>query len=299
MGLETDGARAAGGAYEARGAGGVSAAGVVGTAGEELEARLHAQGFLYGLAHTVFGGAPDGSLARALGSAECVQVLRALAGDCPACGPLADWCAKAAKGAEDAAGADGADGAGGVAAEGDVAGAGGMRDEGGAEVKGGARNAADAAVEGGARMLDQALSEYNRCILGLGAHRESHPWESTYTSHNRLMFQPETLAVREFYRTYGCTPAQYPKVADDHVALECAFLAHLAKRALEAPSGEARAEALSGQLRFLDEHLLAWLPRYCADLYADAPDGLYDLAARALLEFAEADRRFLANALGA
>ena len=33
--------------------------------------------------------------------------------------------------------------------------------------------------------------------------------------------------------------------------------------------------------------------------HADAPDGLYDLAARALLEFAEADRRFLANALGA
>lgn len=30
-----------------------------------------------------------------------------------------------------------------------------------------------------------------------------------------------------------------------------------------------------------------------------APGGLCDLVARALLEFAEADRRFLANALGA
>lgn len=210
---------------------------------------MHGQEFVYGMAHTVFGGEPDEALVSALGSSACAEALRELSASNPAFRELSAWC--------DAA-----------AAECESPGASSSR-------------------------LAATRSEFNRVIVGLGANRQSHPWESVYTSSKKLLFQPEMLEVRDFYREYGCIPKLYPKVADDHLSLECAFLAYLAKRALQGKDEEERTRFLLGQELFLKTHLLAWLGLYAAELHDDAPDGLYDLMACALLEFAEGERCFL------
>ena len=145
-------------------------------------------------------------------------------------------------------------------------------------------------------MLDTSRREYNRCIAGLGSKRKSHPWESTYTNNRKLLFQVETLEVRNAYREFGYLPQMYPKVADDHISLECAFLAALAGKMIEA--GEAEdAESLDrfakGSLDFLNKHLLLWIDLYAKDLHVDAPDGLYDCCAHALADFARSDKTFL------
>jgi len=118
------------------------------------------------------------------------------------------------------------------------------------------------------------------------------PWESVYTSHRGLLFQETTLQVRDFYRSFGCIPAEYPRVADDHVALECAFMAVLARRGAEALARGDSAEVerlLDGERRFLDEHLLVWLPRF-ADAIAKRPgDSVYQRAVCALTEVCAAD----------
>lgn len=216
---------------------------------EALEARLHGQEFVYGMAHTVFSGEPDEALMGALGSSVCIDSLRGLGDSDPGWQELTAWC-------EVAAGEGAAPGA-------------------------------------SSNLLATTRSEFNRAIAGLVANRQSHPWESVYTSSKKLLFQPEMLEVRAFYRAYDCLPRLYPRVADDHLSLECAFLAHLAKRALEARDDEERAFCLAGQRSFLQEHLLVWLGSYASELHEDAPDGLYDLMARALLAFAEGEKRFL------
>lgn len=148
--------------------------------------------------------------------------------------------------------------------------------------------------------LPQAKSAYSRVMLGLGK-RASHPWESAYRSPRRLLIQVETLEVRNAYRAFGYLPKMYPHVADDHISLECAFMAALAKRSIDEAEGGDQAglrELARGQAAFLDEHFLKWLPSYSADLRKDAPGTLYDLTASALSTFAGQDAVFLSDFIG-
>lgn len=146
--------------------------------------------------------------------------------------------------------------------------------------------------------LPEMESVYNRVVLGLGS-RKSHPWESAYTSARRLLMQAETLEVRNTYREFGYLPKLYPSVADDHVALECAFMAALAKRSieiLEAEDLDIFQRLAEGQVRFLRMHFLRWVGRYAEDLREDAPESLYALCASALVSLAEHDVTFLESA---
>lgn len=144
--------------------------------------------------------------------------------------------------------------------------------------------------------LERCRSAFNKAVAGLGAKRTSHPWESAYTSSKKLLMQVETLEVRNAYRAFGYVPELYPKVADDHLSLECAFLAALAQRsmaALEAGDAEGLASLAEGQRSFLREHLLKWIDDYAADLHKDVPGALYDLVAAALAAYAKRDAAFL------
>lgn len=140
------------------------------------------------------------------------------------------------------------------------------------------------------------LSTYNRVVAGLGSRRASHPWESAYTSCKKLLMQPETLEVRGAYRAWGYLPKMYMRVPDDHLSLECAFLAELAQRTIQAAEegeGDGLSRLVAAQWAFLQNHLLRWLGEYAADLHEDAPDSLYDRAAQALALYAAEDAFFL------
>lgn len=140
--------------------------------------------------------------------------------------------------------------------------------------------------------LERAESEYNRFVMGLGSNRVSHPWESAYTSNRRLLFQVETLEVRDAYRAFGYLPEMYPKVADDHIALECAFMLALAGKTLDA-EGEEFVRLVAGQRDFLRDHMLKWVDNYASDLHEEAPGGLYDLMSTGLARFIKDDFVFL------
>lgn len=60
------------------------------------------------------------------------------------------------------------------------------------------------------------------------------PWGSVYMSEERLVFQKETLEVRNWYREFGLAAENLYREPDDHIALELGFLAHLAKLEYEA-----------------------------------------------------------------
>jgi TorA maturation chaperone TorD len=113
-------------------------------------------------------------------------------------------------------------------------------------------------------LLDKLKTEYTYLMIGPDK-LPAPPWESVYRTKERLIFQESTLAVRRAYLKYQFLPANYPHEADDHIALELDFMAHLAKLTLESFEDNGIEEVkrlLADQKSFLDEHLLVWIDQF-------------------------------------
>ncbi len=97
-------------------------------------------------------------------------------------------------------------------------------------------------------------------------------------SDSRLMFQEKTLEVRNWYRRFGLQSEKLYSEPDDHIGLELAFLAHLAKLGVQAIDEEDQEQfvaLLDAQRNFMSEHILRWAPRFCEKVIAGAKTDLY------------------------
>ncbi len=99
------------------------------------------------------------------------------------------------------------------------------------------------------------------------------PYESVWRDEDHLMLQAPTFAVRRFYQRHGLQVADWRQMPDDHLSHELGFVALLLER------GE-----WSEAARFLDEHLLVWLPGFAARVAERAATEVY--AALAVLTLA-------------
>ena len=91
------------------------------------------------------------------------------------------------------------------------------------------------------------------------------PWESVYRSSEHLIFERQTLEVRQMYQRYGMVPPQTNVEPDDHFGLELRFVAYLNGLALYAfkqDDSMLGIEAVETVGRFLNEHLLQWAPEF-------------------------------------
>jgi TorA maturation chaperone TorD len=122
-------------------------------------------------------------------------------------------------------------------------------------------------VPGGisAAMIQDLNVDNTRLFVGLG--RVLAPlWESVYYSEERLVFQESTLDVRRWYLRFGLEPENLHKEPDDHIALEMAFIAHLASlgvNALDIGDREQCEKLVQAQHEFASAHLLRWAPLWC------------------------------------
>lgn len=122
------------------------------------------------------------------------------------------------------------------------------------------------------------------------------PWESVYMSKEGLLFQQCTLDVRRAYQEEGLIPDGYPHVADDHVALECCFMAKLGIRAhgfLDEGRWNEAVSILNVSREFLADHMARWVPQYASRMQEDANASIYGKMATWLAEFVTADMLFL------
>ena len=166
----------------------------------------------------------------------------------------------------------------------------------GLDAQEGFTDALDRAREADADALADA---YTKTLVGPGK-LPANPWEAVYVTGEEALFQRETLDVRNAYRAQGLLPELYPRVSDDYLALECAFLAELGKRAcaeLENGDEPACAASLSASGAFLEEHLCRWVSRYADDLESADACELYTQAAKTLAEFARQDQALLREAI--
>jgi putative dimethyl sulfoxide reductase chaperone len=105
-----------------------------------------------------------------------------------------------------------------------------------------------------------------------------YPFESVYTSAERLLMQEARDQVVFEYRRAGLERIQEFKEPEDHIAIELEFMAYLCNKTLEALKAQnstAARESLEWQQKFLDQHLNRWIPRFCEDLAKVAQSGFY------------------------
>jgi TorA maturation chaperone TorD len=139
--------------------------------------------------------------------------------------------------------------------------------------------------------------EYTRLFVGPNK-LPAPPWESVYISRERTLFQRPTLEVRDSYRSQGLIPELYPKVADDHIALELDFLRLLAGRAQAAfqiDEHESYQEALGATAEFLDEHLLRWVDGFAQDMARSGVGTFYPALAQMMAAYVRRDAAIVAE----
>ncbi|OUO88929.1 hypothetical protein B5F40_12025 [Gordonibacter sp. An230] len=152
------------------------------------------------------------------------------------------------------------------------------------------------AAEDEALRIDLA-AEYNRLFLGMGPHPVA-PYESVYTSPEHLLMQEARDEVLTAYRSQGLDAPDDFDLPEDHLALECAFVAELADRTAEACAkgdGEAVGELVAFERAFVENHVASWVPAFCDDVEAHARTSFYRGLAALAREQVEADREVLAG----
>jgi putative dimethyl sulfoxide reductase chaperone len=92
------------------------------------------------------------------------------------------------------------------------------------------------------------------------------PYESVYRSREHLMFDKQTSEVREFYRSYGWESKFKGVIPDDHLGIELLFLTILLEKYIELEDYACEAELKNEISRFIEDHILSWVPQWNEDI---------------------------------
>lgn len=102
-----------------------------------------------------------------------------------------------------------------------------------------------------------------------------------------------TMAVEAAYREAGFDPPVPEAGPPDHLGAELRFLSLACYREMEAwQAGDSAAAAawIERERRFLDEHLLAWVPGHCERLAQAAETPFYRAIVSQIAQACRADR---------
>lgn len=98
-------------------------------------------------------------------------------------------------------------------------------------------------------------------LYGVAAKALVPPYASVHLGSEGLVFDRETLHVRDAYRALGLQAPKLNTEPDDHIGLEFDFVAQTLLRALDAAEAGSDLEApLDASLGFLNDHVLTWAP---------------------------------------
>jgi TorA maturation chaperone TorD len=162
--------------------------------------------------------------------------------------------------------------------------------------------------------LEELQRDFSRLFIGPQT-LLAPPWESVYVGKERLLFQEQTLQVRQAYLQYGLLPEKFKQEADDHIGLELDFMYQLANLALqkldsqhnqrnqpdleEQEGGELTIylKVLTDSLNFLENHLLKWVGDLTRDMKTGATTDFYKGMADILLGYIQLDQSALRELL--
>lgn len=110
-------------------------------------------------------------------------------------------------------------------------------------------------------------------------------------------YSPYSCTAQDLSDFYASAGVAFKKVSgepDDHLAIELEFITVLHDRMLNSVySEDSMIELMDIQIRFLEEHLLTWIPALCRELNASTMSPIYLSVSRLLAEFLEYDLAML------
>jgi len=150
----------------------------------------------------------------------------------------------------------------------------------------------------GSDPLTDLAVDYARVFLGAGIVGDdaAYPYESVYTSSKRLIMQDARDQVVAAYRAKGLNKAETLELPEDHIALELEFMAHLChetQQAFVTQDWPAVSVCLKEQMEFLEQHLLNWVPAFCADIEKFAGTEFYKAVAKVTNGYLRLERSIL------
>lgn len=129
----------------------------------------------------------------------------------------------------------------------------------------------------GAETADDVAADHMQLFVGPG-HVPASPYESVHRSQEGLLFDEQTLQVREWYHRFGLNAPREGREPDDHIALELEFVAALLSAALEAFDTGADDDAslfTQAAAEFTATHLEQWAPAWFGIVLTQAQTSFY------------------------
>jgi TorA maturation chaperone TorD len=137
--------------------------------------------------------------------------------------------------------------------------------------------------------LEDLAAEYASLFLTAGA-KQVNPYQSFYLGDEGILYQEETLKLKEIMQELGYEGAEENAEPEDHLGNELAFVAYLcrsAARSQEHGEIEYARRYLNLQKQFLEQHLLEWVPDCCADIQENTDSAYFEGIARLTVDFLE------------
>jgi TorA maturation chaperone TorD len=135
---------------------------------------------------------------------------------------------------------------------------------------------------------DELAADY--AAIYLNHDYSASPYESVWLDEENLVMQAPMFQVREFYKRHGLGVADWRNRSDDHLVVELLFIARLLQNV--------QADALMEAARFMDAHLLRWLPRFGERVAKRCATPFYAAAAWLTAAYCDELRNSLAEILG-
>lgn len=138
--------------------------------------------------------------------------------------------------------------------------------------------------------VERLAAEYASLFLGVGSKTVS-PCESVYRSNSGMLYQSALFEVQRVYSESGMAKNDQYSESDDHISVELMYMAGLCEMTQEAGKTDKRQalQCLGLQQKFLQDHLLQWVPRFSHDLIDTAPPGFYRAMAYLLKGYTQID----------
>jgi len=151
------------------------------------------------------------------------------------------------------------------------------------------------------RETTDLAAEYAALFLNM-SENPVFPFESVYTSPERLLMQEAWDQVVGEYRQEGLDRVGEFREPEDHVAIELEFMGYLCQKAADAVKAGDTATAkkyLAKQQEFLQKHLLVWVPQLCKDIQHVTRTGFYKGIALITDEYLSMENETVAELMGA
>jgi len=148
-------------------------------------------------------------------------------------------------------------------------------------------------IEGDERELSERLAvEFTRLFRGIKkGYSPPPPYESVYMGEGMVMGEA-TLSVLKFYSEAGFGIIDEEEGPQDYIGVELKFMSLLCYKEMEswkAGRSDQGERYLELERRFLDEHILQWVPDFCRRVEAEAKEEFYVGVARLTESFLRID----------